>query len=459
MWAIFWIGAGSFIPLLFLQYVGEEGTSTIAAQEMHAGGDFLRTTIYGQNTGRPGLYGWLILAVTRVIGEQHVLIAARLIAVSSTLLLGLTLAWLVRRLFGDRVLAAFAAAVFLSGDVLLYRGWLAYADPLFSLLTFGAMAALWVAVEERRRELFFLAALGLIGSFLTKAVTGYFFYGVFALVLLWRSPNRGYLFSPWSIAAHGAAIAFPFVWSYAIVGDTVVWAMLDQVWFNAGHDSAFDAAAFAKLFVAYPFRTFLYLLPTSAVVLYGLLSKAIAPATFRQNAVLIALLAAAINVLPYWAAPASSPRYLLPIYPFVALAMAYAVLHAGRLMADLSAKALIATVAVAYVAALAGFPAYEHYFRGSYDNAAQAIMARAGGLPIFVTDKTSIGLSIVANINARRPLEPPVTQPPAGFASGVVLTAQPDPAIGEVEMSFTLGRDAGGSRTRYLLVPRQRLFP
>ena len=131
MWAIFWIGAGSFIPLLFLQYVGEEGTSTIAAQEMHAGGDFLRTTIYGQNTGRPGLYGWLILAVTRVIGEQHVLIAARLIAVSSTLLLGLTLAWLVRRLFGDRVLAAFAAAVFLSGDVLLYRGWLAYADPLF----------------------------------------------------------------------------------------------------------------------------------------------------------------------------------------------------------------------------------------------------------------------------------------------------------------------------------------
>ena len=192
MWAIFWIGAGSFIPLLFLQYVGEEGTSTIAAQEMHASGDFLRTTIYGQNTGRPGLYGWLILGLTRVLGETHILIAARLIAVSSTLLLGLTLAWLVRRLSHDRVLAAFAAAVFLSGDVLLYRGWLAYADPLFSLLTFGAMSALWVAVEERRRNLPFLAALGLIGSFLAQAVTGHVFYGVFALVLLWRHRNRGF---------------------------------------------------------------------------------------------------------------------------------------------------------------------------------------------------------------------------------------------------------------------------
>ena len=81
-------------------------------------------TIYSQDTGRPGLYGLLILALTRVLGDMHILVAARLIAVSSTLLMGLTLAWLVRRLFNDRVLAALAAAVFLSGDVLLYRDWL-----------------------------------------------------------------------------------------------------------------------------------------------------------------------------------------------------------------------------------------------------------------------------------------------------------------------------------------------
>jgi hypothetical protein len=167
--------------------------------------------------------------------------------------------------------------------------------------------------------------------------------------------------------------------------------------------------------------------------------------------VLIALLAAAINVLPYWAAPASSPRYLLPIYPFVALAMAYAVLNAGRLMADLSAKALIATIAVAYVAALVGFPAYEHYFRGSYDKAAQAIIARAGSVPNYSIDNTSVGLSIAANINARRAPVPPIPHPPPGFASGVVLSSHPDPAIGQVEMTFATGRDTDGSRTRYLL--------
>ena len=450
MWAIFWIGAGSFVPLLFLQYVGEEGVYAIATQEMHTTGDLLHPTLYGQPFGRPGLYCWLILPLIRVLGQQHVLIAARLIAISSTLLIGLTLAWLVCRIFNDRMLAAFAAATFLSGDVLLYRGWLAYVDPLFSFLTFGAMSALWVAIEERRRALLFLAVLGVIGSFLAKALTGYIFYGVFALVLVWRHGNRRFLFSPWSITLHGVAVAFPFVWS-AIVGDSVVWAMLDQVLYNAKHDSTFDAAEFAKLLVAFPFRTFLYLLPTSAVVLYGLLSKEIAPSEFRQNSVLIALLAAVINVLPYWLAPASSPRYLMPIYPFVALAMAYAVLNGGHLISDLCVKALIATVGIAYVAALVGFPAYERRFRGSYDRAAQAIIARVGNLPIFATDDTSIGLSIVADINTRRSPAPPVTRPPPGFVSGVVLASRPDPAIGRVEMTFTLGRDTDGTRTRYLL--------
>ena len=103
------------------------------------------------------------------------------------------------------------------------------------------------------------------------------------------------------------------------------------------------------------------------------------------------------------------------------------------------------------MAALAGFPAYEHYFRGSYDKAAQAIIARAGRVPIYCIDTTSVGLSIAANINARRATAHPIVHPPPGFASGVVLTAQPDPAIGQVEMTFVLGHDKDGSRTRYLL--------
>ncbi len=36
MWAIFCVAAASFLPLLFLQYVGEEAVYAIIAQEMAA---------------------------------------------------------------------------------------------------------------------------------------------------------------------------------------------------------------------------------------------------------------------------------------------------------------------------------------------------------------------------------------------------------------------------------------
>ena len=74
------------------------------------------------------------------------------------------------------------------------------------------------------------------------------------------------------------------------------------------------------------------------------------------------------------------------------------------------------------MAALVGFPAYERYFRGSYDKAAQAIIARADGIPIYSVDDTSVRLSIVANINALRAPASPVTRPPPQFESGFVLS-------------------------------------
>jgi len=452
MWAIFWIGAGSFVPHIFLQYVGEEPFYPIVAQEMWAKKAFIVTTLYGQNFGRPGIYSWLILVLTGILGGQNILIAARLITICSTLAIGLTLAWLVRKLFNDRLLAAFAAAVFLSGDVLVYRGWLAYADPLFSLCTFGAMACLWVATEERRRDLLLLAALGLMCSFLAKAMTGYVFYGGMGLVLLALHDHRKFLVTPSSMAIHAGAVAFPVIWNYGLAENSVFAWMLHDILYQTKNENAPSITAYLTLFFVYPLRTFWYLLPVSAVTLFCLLSRSFAAAAaLRRNPLLIALSALALDLLPYWLFPGSGTRYLMPLYPLFALVMAFIVLNSGRLMTELCAKALIVTVCVGYVAALVGFPLYEHYIRGSYDHAAQAIVTRAGGFPIFADDFTSIGLSIVADLNARRAPQPPITTPPRDFTSGFVLSAKPDAAVGQVDMTLGLGRDADGKRTRYLL--------
>src|SRR5205823_12841795 len=139
---------------------------------------------------------WLTLPILVVLGWANVLIATRLVTVTATLLTGVVLAWLVHRLFGDRVAAALAALIYLSGDTLIYHGWLAYSDPTYAFFIFAAIACLWVAVAERRIALLLLAAVALAAAALTKALTGYLFYGVFGLVLLWRHANGRFLLKP-----------------------------------------------------------------------------------------------------------------------------------------------------------------------------------------------------------------------------------------------------------------------
>jgi 4-amino-4-deoxy-L-arabinose transferase-like glycosyltransferase len=383
MWGIFCAGAASFVPLLFLQFVGEEAVYVIVAQEMRANHEYFLTTLYGQSYGRPGLYSLAILLLSRVLGEQHILIAARLITASATVLTAVTLAWLIYKLFKDRLFAAFGAAVFLSGDVLLQRGWLAYSDPIFSFFVFSAMACLWVAVEERRYSLLILAAFALIASFLTKLPTGYLCYIVLGSVLLWRHPNWKFLLTPWSISTHLIAIAFPILWNYAIAGDSVfptVWQHAESIVRESG---AYSFAYFIGRFSSYPLRLIWHLMPISAVILYALWSRKFSSERFWQNSLVIAGLTIAINLLPYWFVPGSRTRYIMPMYPLIAMCMTYVVLHSTKCIIDLSAKALIGTVGIAFICALAGYPLYEHYFRGSYGRAAQAIIARAGDLPIF----------------------------------------------------------------------------
>jgi hypothetical protein len=141
----------------------------------------------------------------------------------------------------------------------------------------------------------------------------------------------------------------------------------------------------------------------------------------------------------------------MPIYPLFAMIMAYVVLRSGMRMQAIAAKALIATAGIAYVASLVGFPLYERYFRGSYADAAQIVLDRIGDAPIYGTDFSSLGLSIVANLNVLRAPKPPIGSPPPDFASGYVLAMEPDQDIGPVALSFRVGRNANGGRTRYLL--------
>jgi 4-amino-4-deoxy-L-arabinose transferase-like glycosyltransferase len=451
MWWIFCLAAGSFLPLLFLQYVGEEAVYTILAQELWAKKEFTVTTLYGVPYGRASAYAWLIVTLTGLIGADNILIAARLITMASTVLTGLTLAWLVHRLFGNRLFAAFSAAVFLSGDVLLYRGWLAYSDSCFSFFTFAAMACLWVATQERRQALLLVAALALLGSFLAKALTGYVFYGVLGLVLLWGHQNRKFLLSPVPVLVHAAAAGLPLFWDRHVASASIMKFMTEQILLRFDNPGTPDIVGAVEFLVSYPVRLVWLLLPLSVFTLYCIARRTFPLSEARTTPIHVAVWTVLLNVLPYWLTFSGSPRYLMPIYPLFAMIMSFVVLRSGKLIRGIAAKALMATIVVAYIASLVGFPLYERYVRGSYADAARMILDRIGNQPIYVTDFSSLSLSIVANLNVLRAPEPPISAPPQNFASGYVLALEPNDDIGPVELAFGVGRNTSGGRTRYLL--------
>src|SRR5258705_13382463 len=162
-WWLYVTAALSFATTLTLPYIGEEAVYTITSLEMRLNHDFFVTTLYGNSYGRPPLPNWLILPLAEVFGWDRMLLASRLVTATATVITGLTLAWLTLNLTRNRALAAFAAVVFLSGDVLFYRGWLAYADSLMMLCVFGAIACLWVAVLRKEGALLWLAVLLVTG--------------------------------------------------------------------------------------------------------------------------------------------------------------------------------------------------------------------------------------------------------------------------------------------------------
>ena len=126
------------MPTLFFYLVGEEGIYTITSMEMWHQQNWIQQIMYGVDNQRPPLVNWLIMPLANLIGWQHVVIAARSVSVAATLGSVAWLYWLSRKLFGDKSLALFAALACLSlADLLLYRGWLSYTDPVFAFFTFG----------------------------------------------------------------------------------------------------------------------------------------------------------------------------------------------------------------------------------------------------------------------------------------------------------------------------------
>lgn len=445
LWWLYAFAAASFLPAIAFHYVGEEAIFPKSSLEMWFRGEWVEQILVGLNHQHNPLFNWIIIALCQIVGWEWMLQVARGVTIGATISSGLVLAWLALRVFGDRQFAAWTALVYMTmADVVLYRGWLAYVDPLFGFLVFSAIACLWVACRERRVPLLALAVACLVLGFLAKAFTAFVFYGVAAFVLSLDKEGRRFLLGPASLTVHAAGAALVIAWLGVVPanegqGARMFREILDKLGFAGMRD-------YAIKLVAYPVETALKMSPAALLALYYARARPWHGDPAR-DALVTAAVITALNFVPYWLAPQSHSRYLVPIFPLAALVFARVIWTAGSAARLVTLRWFVALLAVKLVLALAAFPYYQKVYRGeNFATVARDILERTRGHPLYTTNVTASGLSVAANLDLLRLPGNPVAWPPQKWETGFVISDKPAPSLGREVAQYRLG-----GRDLYLL--------
>lgn len=426
-----------FVPALFFYYTGEEGVFTLNTMEMWQHKVFDSVFMYGVDGGRPPLFSWLMMPVAYLIGWEHILVASRIVTVASTIGTSLIIGWLAQQLWRDKSVSWMAALLYLiTADVLLYRGWQSYADPLFSMFTVLSMATVWGACLKRSYWLIVGSMLAAFAAFLTKALTVYVFLGITMLVLLSDANFRKFLLNWRTFLIFALGVIPPLLWLKmgthdAGQGGYLVQNILDKL-------AIPNIREYLVRLLTYPLTMMARLMPLTLFVGYFLVYQR---EVFRQQpAVRLALLIALLNYLPYLLAPQGSVRYVTPIYPFVVLAAAYLVVHRNHSIKV--KKWIIGMLVLGTLGNGLLFPLYQKIVRGeNYVQMATEIMESYGQYPLYVKDLSSVGLSVAANIDSMNFDRPALTLPPPDFTNGIVIARMPEDVEGTLLRTLRVNDD------------------
>ncbi|HEX9179470.1 MAG TPA: hypothetical protein VF859_03680, partial [Burkholderiales bacterium] len=114
--------------------------------------------------------------------------------------------------------------------------------------------------------------------------------------------------------------------------------------------------------------------------------------------------------------------------------------RAGPAAVRTTALWLVGVLAFKLVFLLAAFPWYQATYRGAnYLQTAKEIHDSTRGFPVYATDVTSTGLSVVAHLDVLLLPGGPVVWPPKDFQSGFVVSDGRFPEMGTIVKRWQLG--------------------
>jgi len=420
-----------FLPLPVMQYVGEESYYTLGAYEIFVDGHWRYQSIFGLAWPKTPLYNWLIIGVSQVIGWQHLEIAARLVSVSASLGSATVIFFMARRLFPEQPYANWLGAlIYLTmGEISFWYGWLGYADATFGFFIFAAISSLWVAIEDKQVKWLLLSLLLISLAFLTKNISCYVMYLSAGLILIWRYQRWTLLFNPFFVLPALASFTLPWIYQNLILsgGANTSVAIGDALRNFLGY----SLLSYLDHWISYPLLFLARAFPVTLILIWLYLKDKKRYIFDRNIKTLLYILF--ICLLPYWLSAAGTPRYLVPFYALLALALTGLALQLNFKQSALMLKLIIVIIIMKIPYSFAALP-YIKDWRPERDIRAvvKDIMQIKGDKTLRTMDDVSTGLSIGAYINVRTPPDQFIHWYDGNERQIYILSEVDDPKLGQL---------------------------
>ena len=351
-----------FINLNLYEFRNEESLRTIVSFEMKYFQNWFQPTVLGENYYlKPPLFNWLIIASSFIFKWSE--FTARFV---SLLFLGLTMIGIYifsYKLLKNKIVSLLSALIYLTFiDILFWYGYLAEIDITLTFFVFITLYFQIFGFLNKNQKYIYISGL-LIGlTFLLKGFPAYLFYALTFVGLTIYTKRFKEFFNPaWWIAT-SIAITIPIIIFlksenfYKYVNSLLIESLVRA-------EGETDITKFFRHILTYPLLNFKQLLPTSLFFLIGLFMLRRNQSKFKiPDTIKILIVIVFINYLPYLLAVESRGRYILPLFPFLAIIFAF---FLNKIKSEKFLKSfyytLIVIVIIRLILGIVGFPILMKY--------------------------------------------------------------------------------------------------
>jgi 4-amino-4-deoxy-L-arabinose transferase-like glycosyltransferase len=308
--------------------IEDEAIRSLVAFEMYKSGDYITPTIGGDPYLRkPPLYNWFIAGSFGIFGNYSET-AIRFPMVISLLLFSLTIFFIVRKEFGDRM-GILNALIFITlGRILLYESLHGLIDIAFSWLTYLFFMLSYTLFRRKQYLSLFLAAYLITAiTWLMKGIPALVFTGISLLVLFISYKQFKMLFNWRHFAGIGLFLALlsAYYFVYFTINNLSPEKLFGTLFEQTTRRTVVRYGildTIQHLFM-FPVEMLYHFLPwtilTLALFAHGMLKKIWSSAFLRYNILILAF-----NIIVYWTSPEVYPRYILMLVPLYFTVVSYA---------------------------------------------------------------------------------------------------------------------------------------